>query len=259
MAAFKLTDNNNQNIDKEARMGKAELLDNVTHADLLIDPSISLSQQTENCVLAFPTEFADLQREYPILLQFNPQTKQYQAVILLGIERGENLYFEHNQWQARYIPASIAKGPFSIGLQKDKNDASAPPKPMVMINPDDPCVNQQQGQAIFKEFGGNSAYLEKINQILNMILHGIEQASVMYQTFEQLELIEPLSLEITLNSGVTHKINGFHTISRDKLMQLSAQQTHQLNQQGLLEGAYLIINSLNNIQRLIDAKNNKNS
>ncbi|MCU4677112.1 SapC family protein [Catenovulum sp. 2E275] len=238
-------------------MGKAELLNNINHADLRVDQSIYLQQHTENCILAFPTEFAELQREYPILLQFNPQANTYQAVVLLGLENGENLYLNHHQWDARYIPASIAKGPFSIGLQNNPNDPSQKPNPVVMINSSDKSVNQQTGQRIFKEFGGNSEYLEHINHILNAILQGVEQAKFMYPVYQEFELIEPLTLEISLNNGDTYKINHFYTINRDKLSHLSPDALYQLNSQGLLEGAYLIANSLNNIQRLIDYKNHK--
>ncbi len=238
-------------------MGQLELLNNVTHAELMVDQAKLFDQPTGNCVLAFPTEFSDLQREYPILLQYNQQTEQFQAIALLGLENNENLYLTNAQWDAKYLPASIAKGPFSIGMQKNQQAQQAQVQPVVMIDPAHSTINDKQGTRIFKEFGGNSQYLDYINQVLNVILQGIDQAKAMYCAYQAMGLIEPLTLEITLKHNQTHKINGFYTISREKLARLNAEQVYQLNHTGLLEGAYLIANSLNNVQRLINYKNER--
>jgi len=45
-----------------------------------------------------------------------------------------------------------------------------------------------------------------------------------------------------------------HSVSQQKLRNLTAEQLFELNRSGFLQGAYLVIASLNNVQKLIDRK-----
>ena len=47
------------------------------------------------------------------------------------------------------------------------------------------------------------------------------------------------------------------TISQDRLAALSAADLERLNQAGVLRAAYMVVSSLGNMSRLIDAKNRK--
>jgi hypothetical protein len=77
----------------------------------------------------------------------------------------------------------------------------------------------------------------------------------MYQRFEQLGLIEPVDLAIELQNGEKHRLHGNYTVSEEKLAALNADDLHQLHQQGFLQSAFLLINSLSNIERLVNMKN----
>jgi hypothetical protein len=43
-------------------------------------------------------------------------------------------------------------------------------------------------------------------------------------------------------------------VSQQKLRNLTAEQLFELNRSGFLQGAYLVVASLNNVQKLIDRK-----
>ena len=61
-------------------MSKAVLLNNVEHKDLRVDSSPSAKYgDNVNRALAFPTEFGDLQKEYPILFYKDPKADKFQA------------------------------------------------------------------------------------------------------------------------------------------------------------------------------------
>lgn len=233
-------------------------LNNVAHKDLKI--ITQYSEQFGNnvsAVLTFPTEFADIQREYPILFQKNPDTQKYQSVALLGITPGENLFLNNGQWNARYIPAIVAREPFVIGFEDQSATGGDERTPVVMVDLDSPRVSEQEGQPVFLEFGGNTQYLESINRILQGIYQGNSVSDEMFEAFEQLELIEPVTLEIKLNNNEVHRLTGNYTISREKLNSLSAKDLAKLNKAGFLEGAFLVMNSLNNMKNLIDIKNSR--
>src|SRR5690606_29018004 len=109
-------------------MANNVLLNNLSHQNLKVITRFGAEfGENVGSVLAFPTEFIELQKEYPILFRQNSETKRYQAVALLGLNQGENLFLNPDLgsgWAANYIPAAIAKGPFLIGRQSrgaDKN------------------------------------------------------------------------------------------------------------------------------------------
>lgn len=79
----------------------------------------------------------------------------------------------------------------------------------------------------------------------------------MFQAFIELDLIEPVNIEIELNNGEKHRLNGNHTINRDKLANLTGDELLQLNSSGFLAAAFSVVASLGNMQKLIDIKNSK--
>jgi len=231
-------------------------LNNIDHKDLIIDTGLSADYgHNTGYVLAFPTEFSDLQREYPIFFQKNPDTHQYCSVALLGMRSDENLFLNGNQWNADYVPAIVAKGPFLIGIEDQSLSGGDENALVVMLDMDDPRVNSATGEAVFLEYGGNTPYLEGVNHILQRIYQGDQISHAMFAAFEQLDLIEPVELEIQLNNNEIHRLHGNYTISREKLYSLRGESLENLHRSGFLEAAFLVLNSLNNVKKLIDIKN----
>ena len=104
-------------------MTRTVLLSNVDHHRLRLTPRHGAAYgDSVNQVLIFPTEFEEIQREYPIFF-LKGGDGAFQAVALLGLDRDENLFLEGEAWQARYVPAVQARGPFSIALQEREQGA----------------------------------------------------------------------------------------------------------------------------------------
>ena len=103
-------------------MANHDILDNKNHKDVKVithfDDEFS---EKINSALIFPNEIKAAQRDYPILFIKNPDTGQFQSVVLLGLVAGENQYI-NNGWQASYIPAMINKGPFIIGFEEKEEN-----------------------------------------------------------------------------------------------------------------------------------------
>lgn len=233
-------------------------LNNVAHKDLKILQNYSQEfGHNVGAVLAFPTEFADIQREYPILFQKNPETQKFQSVALLGLTPNENLFLNGDKWNARYIPAIVSREPFVIGFEDQSATGGEVDAPVVMVDMDSPRISTHEGQHVFLEFGGNTPYLENINRILQGIYQGSAISEDMFDAYNALDLIEPVALEVKLNNGEIHRLTGNYTISREKLSALSASDLEKLNKAGFLEGAFLVMNSLNNMKNLIDIKNSR--
>ena len=58
---------------------------------------------------AFPTEFAELQREYPIFLRKDHDNGDWQAVALLGFDQHENLFLQRRPLECRLSSRALAR------------------------------------------------------------------------------------------------------------------------------------------------------
>lgn len=236
-------------------MANHDILDNKNHKDVKVithfDDEFS---EKINSALIFPNEIKAAQRDYPILFIKNPETGQFQSVVLLGLVAGENQYI-NNGWQASYIPAMINKGPFIIGFEEKEENGKKVKQPIVAIDMDNPRVNKKSGEPIFLDDGQASPYLVQVNQSLKTLHEGSQLNQEMFAAFLKNDLIEPVALNIELNNGEKISLQGNYTLNEAKLSQLSGDALTELHSSGLLRLAYFITASLDNIQRLVDLKN----
>lgn len=238
-------------------MTNTVLLDNIAHQDL----RVIVRHGTEfadniNQVLVFPTEFAELQREYPIFFR-KDAAGAFQSVALLGFDRDENLFLDERGWQARYIPAIQARGPFMIGLQDREIKGEIRSEPMIQVDLDHPRIanGNGEGEPVFLPHGGNSPYLEHVAAVLRRIHQGIELSGPMFEAFDAAGLIEPVTVEIKLSETEQFKLQDYYTIGEERLAQLDGETLARLNAAGYLGLAFLAAASLGNVSRLIDMKN----
>lgn len=239
-------------------MARYELLDNVKHKDLCIDMRFGAGLgDGAGLVPAWPTEFAELQREYPIFFREDPADGGFQAVALLGFEPDENLFVDGDRWMAGYLPGAIARGPFAIGFQDQVVDGALQATPVVHVDMDHPRVTRAgggDGVAVFLPQGGHSAYLERVTTVLKGIHDGNEAARAMYPALDALGLIQPLELDLRFDGEHGARLTGLYGIDRERLAALDPQQLHGLHATGMLEGVYLVLSSMHNMRRLIAAR-----
>jgi hypothetical protein len=232
------------------------MLNNVAHKDLRVAVRYGAEYgDNVGSVLVFPTEYADVQREYPIFFRKDPTTGEFQSVALLGFDKTENLFLrDDGRWEGAYVPGVIARGPFLIGFQEQDAGGELRKEPVVHINLDDARVGKSDGHAVFMPQGGNTPFLDHIATILAGIREGIEVSKTMFAAFSELELIEPVKLEVTPTPEETYSVIGLHTINQQKLAALDGAALERLNRAGLLMGAFLVMSSMNNVRRLIAIK-----
>lgn len=231
------------------------LLNNVDHADLrVISGHGSRFGDSINLALVLPTEFQEVQREYPILLRM-AQNADFQAVALLGLDRDENLFLDGEDWRARYVPAVQQRGAFSIALQ-DPADGSEP-MPMIHVDLDHPRISSDEGQPLFLPAGGNAPYLQHVMRVLGTIYDGLDVAPQMYAAFAALDLIAPVEIRIALDNGVAYDLPDFYTIDAERLEAVAGADLERMHRAGLLRAAQWIISSLGNVQHLVELKNRR--
>jgi hypothetical protein len=239
-------------------MAQNVLLNDVAHRDLRVRShySAELGDKVATAMIV-PTEFAELQREYPIFFRKEPGSDDFTAIVLLGLQKDENLYLDEKGWHASYVPAVLARGPFFIGFQEQKVEGESRQVPVILIDLDHPRVSKTDGEALFKPDGSNSPYLDRMANILNAIGQGLEISKPMYEAFKAAGLIEPVKLEVKVNAEEQFNLTGLHTINREKLATLDADTLFGLHRAGYLQAAFLVVSSLTNVQRLIETKNRR--
>ena len=237
-------------------MAKIELLNNVDHKDqrVIIERSAALGDNVW-FTPTFPLEFRILQKHYPIVFTKNAETGEFQAVALFGFEVGENLFLDENGWNASYIPLSIMRQPFLIGFQHAEKDGVPIRKAVVSIDMDNPRVSTTEGEPIFKEHGGNTDYLERVNSILNSINEGFERNSAFIEMLMGMDLLESFVLDVELDDGSEHRMSGFYIINEESLKGLTGDDLVILNNNGHLEPIYMAIASMANMATLVEMKN----
>ena len=231
------------------------VLNNVDHHDLHVirDRSSELGDDVM-CAQLMPQEFRDAQNDYPIFFHKDAATGDFLPYAMFGFEQNENLYLEGNVWKADYIPFLVEKGPFSIGVQHKSNDEKGL---VISIDLDHPRVSRTEGEPLFLTHGGNSDYLQRISYILNAINQGVVESREFVNDMLKYDLLEPFSLEVTLNNGARHKLQGFHTINEEKLVKLDGDALAYLSGKFFLPAAYMVVASLSNIRKLIGKKNQR--
>lgn len=237
-------------------MANHVLLDNVTHKDLRIRQDYRAGAALEvNLARVFPIEFNPLQREYALFFVKDTESGKFEPVALLGFAAGENLYLREGQWDATYVPLTIARQPFLIGFQERVEDGVPKKAPVVHIDMDDPRVNTEEGERVFLEQGGESPFLQQMSSILMAIHEGHETNASFTQSLVGLELIESVSLKVELKDGSKTALDGLYTVNEEKLAGLGGNALEVLHSKGYLQSVFLMLASLQNVQQLIVRKN----
>ncbi|MEL1263322.1 SapC family protein [Pseudoxanthomonas putridarboris] len=236
-------------------MARYELLNNVTHKDLRVVTRFGREfGDAIGMVPAFPTEYAELQREYPIFFRKDGDSDGFHSVALLGFDRDENLFLQGERWNASYLPGVIARGPFLIGFQEQQVDGELRREPVIHVDLEHARVATGEGEPVFLPQGGHSPYLQHIITVLRGINDGVEGGKAMFAALDALELIQPVGLDVRFDNEHGVNLTGLYGIDRERLAALDAASLHRLHQAGYLEGVYLVLASLHNMRRLIAEK-----
>jgi hypothetical protein len=240
----------------ENKMANHALVSPIAHKDVKVITKRS-AQYGDNLwyALTFPREFRSVQANYPIFFNKNPNTGKFMSVALFGFKEHENLFLDDDGWHADYIPASVLRGPFLIGTQTVTEDGQEQQKRMLTLDLDNPRVSDAEGEALFLPFGGNSDFLDKTSSMMEALHFGAIDGQVFTAKLAELDLLEPCTLDITLDNEQKNQMIGFYVINEDKLDTLPIEQIQDLRESGYLQAIYMAIASQGNIRALINKKN----
>ena len=223
-------------------------LDNVQHAALKLRRGHGARfGEAVNQVAVFASEFAQVQREYPILFARTPEGA-LQAVAILGFDRDENLFLAGDRWDAAYVPALLRHRPFTIGAAE-----------VVCVDLADPRVapEGEDGDPVFKPHGGNAPMLDRALDALRTLQAGAAIAPAMTAVFDELGLVEEVKLQVSFDEHTGVDFDGYLAVVPERIAALDGAALERLNQAGLLDVAVFAAASLGTMPRLIARKQRK--
>lgn len=217
-------------------------LDNVDHADLTVAVRAGEAFGDHlNLMPIVPAEFEEAQRELPIV--FRRGEGGIRAFVLLGLDRGENLFVADGHWTTRYVPAIQRRGPFALGA----GDA-------IEVDLNDPRVGAADGLPLFRDHGGDAPYLEHVRAALLMLREGAQHEQAIHADLAATGLLRDVTLRIDLGDAGGYEVGDVMAVDQAALAALSGGVLERLHANGLLRAATMAASSLGNVDRLIELK-----
>lgn len=235
-------------------MTRHAALDTNSHRDLRVrtDAGADLGDAVM-ATLTVPSEFRQVQAHYPILFRRETGQEAFIAMALFGFEPGENLYLDGARWDARYRPLSAAIQPFLVGRPANGDGPG-----QVHIDLDHPrLAGGGDGVRLFDADGQATPYLEDIAEKLGALDEGYRASGDFFAALRDHDLLEPFTLEVTLDDGAVNSLVGFHIIDEAKLQALDAETVGKLHVAGHLMPIFMALASLAQLAPLIARKNRR--
>jgi SapC len=116
-------------------------------------------------------------------------------------------------------------------------------------------VSRTEGEALFREYGGSTDFLERISSVLLTIHQGLEAAPAFIEALLQHDLLESFVLDVELDDRSQHRLTGFYTINEERLGALDAGALERMHKAGHLQAIYMVIASQSHFRDLIERRN----
>lgn len=227
-------------------------LDVRRHQSMKIDPNRVTEHAADQRMMPIViSEFQNCAIHFPIIVTKNADSGAFVCVALFGFDAGENLFWKQARWDALYTPLNIRRQPFSLGVHTEQETNNY----VLCIDEQSPSVNHEEGVPLFTSEGQASDYLKQAQGVLQDLLRGEAESKLFVDELVALDLLAPLSFDITFKNDQSQSIGGAYTISEEKMAQLSDAQILRLHKSGYLGLIFTMFVSLGQLYPLIERKN----
>lgn len=232
-------------------MTKHQILNPADHGDLRIHTGAGPEWgDGVMASLAVPAEFRRLACETPILFRYDSEQQAFTALALFGFEPGENLFVADGRWDASCRPLAMAVQPFLVGRSRDGAGPS-----QVHVDMGHPRIaTGGEGVRVFDEAGQPTPYLEEVAAMLGALDEGYRASGEFFAALDRYDLLEPFSMDVTLDNGAMHRMVGYHLVNEEKVRALEPAALVELHAAGHLEPIYMALASLGNLGKLVRRK-----
>ncbi|MBI3374989.1 MAG: SapC family protein [Betaproteobacteria bacterium] len=196
------------------------------------------------------TEFSLALREYPLVFITTDEGQNFSVVAVLGMTTGENLFVKNGKWaEGVYVPAYARRYPFCMA--KVKLDAVEQQDRLI-------CVEKthldENGVEMFDQQGQGNEKWRDIERLLGEYEADLERSREMCAILMDYSLLEPFTMQASLNSGGAMQLTGMHRVDEKRLVHLNSSQIKNLINKGLMGRIYAHLLSLDSFARLLERK-----
>ena len=195
-------------------------------------------------------EYAQASASFPLVLVKNPDSPRYRSVAMLGIESGENLYYQDKKWTGLSVPLSIGMAPFALGVDPDKENTLT-----ACIDVDSEFVGEDKDLALFDADGKETDVLTNVQQSLGRLYDNERMTETFIKELEDNDLLQELQLNLDFSNGEKKKLVGIFTVNEEKVKALAEDKVIDFHKRGLFVPIYAMLGSLGQVNRLVQLRN----
>ncbi len=193
-------------------------------------------------------EYNQLALNFPLF--FIKEGEIYRSVALLGLQAGENLYYQNDRLNALNIPQSLALSPFALGLDTEKENTLT-----ACIDIDSPYVGEDKDIALFDAEGNESDVFKSVQESLGNLYENEVMTEKFIKELVDNDLLQEFELLINLASGEKKRLVGLYGIDEKKLNTLSDEKTLDFHKRGLFIPIHSMMVSMGQVNRLVQLRN----
>ena len=187
-------------------------------------------------------EFAQIASCMPLAFITDPQSGNYHAVAMLGLDAGQNLYVQDGKWQGHAVPMNIQRFPLDIRPDGDKLG--------VYVDENSDLLTDD-GEPLFTESGEPTEFLKHRQQLLADLANSAMATQKFIDKLKELDLLDELNLIVHYADGQQRNVTGVTSISEVRLNQLDDDKFLDLKQSGFLGAIYAMLLSLGQLNRFV--------
>lgn len=199
----------------------------------------------------YTSEFTKAGADYPIIFVKDPDSDNYFAAGMWGMEVGENLFVEDGRWIGGYYPASVRCYPFAVAPDPENDD-----RLFIGIYENADNINDTEGDLIFNDDGTETDWMKETKEFLVRVYQQEALTRQFADKLREYDLLVPQTLSIKNSlTGKDQEVSGFFVVDREKLVNLPDDKYLELRKGGALEVIYAHLMSLDSLDKLLRLKN----
>jgi hypothetical protein len=193
-----------------------------------------------NSVPLMAVEFPAASAEYAVVFAGNEEAVM--PAVILGMREQENLYLGPlGGWQAKYVPAFLRRYPFVFSSPDEGKNF------VLCIDEGFPGFNQAgRGEKLFNGDGKPTPYVENVLKFLQSYQVEFQRTQAFCKKLRELNLLEPMRAQVTLDSGERMALTGFMAVNRARLKTLPGEKLAEMARNDELELLYAHLHSMRN-------------
>ncbi len=207
--------------------------------------------QSLNAIPVSYTEFNVAHRDYPIVFSSGDEGRSFAPVAVLGLQAQENLFVHDGVWTRDvYLPAYVRRYPFCMARVTLDNVEQA--ERLICVEKD--YIAESGGEPMFDAKQEPLPRWKEVEKLLEEYEADLERTQEMCGILADYGLLEPFTMQATLNAGGSMHLTGMFRIDEKKIEFLNASQHKNLIKKGVMSKIYIHLLSLDNFGRLLDRK-----